>query len=96
MIRFFKELRRHVKGKIILLWDRLPAPRPQKVQAYLDTQKHWLTVTWFPGYAAELNPVESMWSVATAKDWKIFMSRAWRMLMITSAKAGDGSDEVLI
>lgn len=69
VIRFLKELRRHVKGKIILLWDRLPAHRSKKVKAFLDTQKHWLTVEWFPGYAPELNPVEYMWSAAKAKDW---------------------------
>lgn len=69
VIRFFKELRRHVKGRLILLWDRLPAHRAKKVQAYLETQKHWLTVEWFPGYAPELNPVEYLWSAAKAKDW---------------------------
>lgn len=69
VIRFFKELRRHVKGKIILVWDRLPAHRSKKVQIFLDTQKHWLTVEWLPGYAPELNPVEYMWSAAKAKDW---------------------------
>ena len=69
VIRFFKELRRHVKGKIILVWDRLPAHRAKKVQAFLDTQKHWLTVEWLPGYAPELNPVEYLWSAAKAKDW---------------------------
>lgn len=69
VIRFFKELRRHVQGKVILVWDRLPAHRAKKVQAFLDTQKHWLTIEWLPGYAPELNPVEYMWSAAKAKDW---------------------------
>jgi putative transposase len=69
IIRFFKELRQHVKGKIILVWDRLPAHRAKKVQAFLDTQTHWLTVEWLPGYAPELNPVEYLWSAAKAKDW---------------------------
>lgn len=69
LIRFFKELRRHVKGRLILVWDRLPAHRAKKVKVFLDTQKHWLTVEWLPGYAPELNPVEYLWSAAKAKDW---------------------------
>lgn len=69
VICFLKELRRHVKGRIILLWDRLPAHRSKKVAAFLETQKPWLIIEQLPPYAPELNPVEYLWSAAKAKDW---------------------------
>lgn len=69
VIRFFKDLKRHIKrGKLILLWDRLPAHRSQETTAFLDSQKKWLLVEWFPAYAPELNPLEYLWSCGKKKD----------------------------
>jgi putative transposase len=28
---------------------------------YLESQRHWLTVETLPGYAPDLNPVETLW-----------------------------------
>lgn len=68
IIRFIRELRRHIKGKMILLWDRLPAHRSKELKAFLEAQKHWLTIEWLPPYAPELNPVEYLWSTGKKKD----------------------------
>ena len=32
------------------------------MQAWLNTQRHWLVVERLPAYAPELNPVEGLWS----------------------------------
>lgn len=62
IIRFLRHLRRHIRGRIILLWDGLHAHRSLETQAYIRTQCSWLTVHRLPAYAPELNPVEAMWS----------------------------------
>jgi transposase len=67
-IRHLKELRRHIRGKLILLIDRLAAHRSKKTRAFLKTQRHWLRISWFPPYAPELNPVEYPWSYGKRKD----------------------------
>ena len=68
VIRYLKELRRHITGKIILVWDRLPAHRSKAVQSFLESQKKWLFIEWLPPYAPELNPVEYLWSAGKQKD----------------------------
>jgi hypothetical protein len=35
IIRYLKELRRHIKGRLILIWDRLPAHRSQELKEFL-------------------------------------------------------------
>lgn len=62
LIAFLKELRRHFRGqRIILVWDGLPAHKSQIMQAYLQSQRHWLSEERLPGYAPDLNPVETLW-----------------------------------
>ena len=60
-LAFLKDLLRHLRGHIILLWDRLPVHRGKRVQEFIADHPR-LHVEWFPGYAPELNPVESIWS----------------------------------
>lgn len=68
IICYLKELRRHIKGRVILLWDRLPAHRSQELKEFLESQKHWLEIEYFPVYAPELNPLEYLWSTGKHKD----------------------------
>ena len=62
VIRFLRHLRRHVRTRVILLWDGLQAHRSLETRTYLDANRHWLTVERLPAYAPELNPVEGFWS----------------------------------
>jgi putative transposase len=36
------------------------------MRAWLEGQRHWLTVEYLPGYAHDLDPVEGLW--ANLKD----------------------------
>lgn len=68
IIRFFKELRRHLKGrKLLLVWDRLPSHRSKEMKEFMETQK-WLKIEFLPPYAPELNPLEYLWSSGKRKD----------------------------
>lgn len=62
LIAFLKDLRREMRGrKAILIWDGLPAHKSRIMTDYLQSQRHWLTVERLPGYAPDLNPVETLW-----------------------------------
>jgi transposase len=68
VLRFLKELKRHLRGKkILLFWDGLQAHRAKIVQEYLRTEKHWLRTVRFPAYAPELNPIEYCWGAMKKK-----------------------------
>ena len=62
LIKFLRQLRRHLRGKpVILIWDGLSAHRSKDMKAWLASQAHWLTVEALPGYAHDLNPMELVW-----------------------------------
>ncbi len=62
LIGFLQELKRHLRGKkVILVWDQLPGHKSRQMREYLRSQRHWLRVEWLPGYAPDLNPVETLW-----------------------------------
>jgi putative transposase len=57
---FLRDLMRHLRGRVILVWDRWSVHRGRLVQAYLARQRR-LRVEWLPPYAPDLNPVEHAW-----------------------------------
>lgn len=62
LIGFLRSLKRHLAGHpAILVWDGLPSHKSRAMNAYLQEQCRWLTVERLPGYAPELNPVETLW-----------------------------------
>ncbi len=69
VIAFLQSLRRHIRGPVTLVWDRLPAHRSALVKDYIASQKHWLRVEFLPPYAPELNPVEQMWASLCAQEF---------------------------
>lgn len=62
LISFLKDLRRHLRGeRAILVWDGLPGHKSREMKEYLESQRSWLQVEMLPGYAPDLNPVETLW-----------------------------------
>lgn len=61
VIAFLRDLLRHLRGPVFLIWDRLNAHRGKKVQAFLARHGR-LQMTFLPSYAPELNPDEYSWS----------------------------------
>ena len=62
LIAFLQDLKRHLRRKkATLVWDGLPAHKSQLMQEYLYSQRSWLRVERLPGYAPEMNPVETLW-----------------------------------
>ena len=67
-----KHLRKHIRGKIFLLWDGLPGHKAKCVQIYIKENASWLSAFRFPPYSPELNPVEYLWSASKSKDFANF------------------------
>ncbi len=60
LIPFLRQLRIHLGGRFILIWDRLSVHRAALIQEFLaGCQTVW--TEFLPPYAPELNPVEGLW-----------------------------------
>ena len=57
LIEALDHLRRHIAGKIILIWDRARIHRSKITKAYLEKHPEIL-IEELPAYAPELNPEE--------------------------------------
>ena len=60
ILRFLKDLKRHCRRRVILVWDNLPAHRSKDVRKYVSMNR-WLRTVYLPAYSPELNPVEPLW-----------------------------------
>jgi hypothetical protein len=58
---FLKELLKHIRGALVLLWDRATIHRRKSVRDFLARHPR-LQVEYFPAYAPELNPAEYVWN----------------------------------
>lgn len=61
VIAFLADLFRHLRGPVILVWDRLNAHRGRLVRQWLAKRPR-VRVEFLPPYAPELNPNEYGWS----------------------------------
>ena len=60
--RFLQHLGRHVRGPVVLVWDRGLPHKHRVVTAWLVAHRRW-HLAWLPPYAPELNPVELLWAL---------------------------------
>jgi transposase len=60
VIEFLSQLRRQLRGKIIVIWDNLQAHRSRLVGAWVRRHPS-VSLEFLPGYAPELNPIEGVW-----------------------------------
>jgi transposase len=59
-LEFLDQLKRHITGRCIVVWDRSRTHRAKIVQTMVASQSR-LLMEYFPPYAPELNPVEYVW-----------------------------------
>lgn len=60
VVAFLRDLLRHCRGRVILIWDRWAVHRGPQVRAYLARHPR-LRVEPLPAYAPELNAVDHAW-----------------------------------
>jgi transposase len=68
LIEFLSELQEVEQRPMLLLWDGLPAHRSRCMQNWIASQRDWLSVERLPGYAPELNPIESAWGNLKSRE----------------------------
>jgi transposase len=62
IVRFLKHLRRHIPGKLLILWDGAPIHRSHVVKEFLaQGGAQRIHLEQLPGYAPDLNPDEGVW-----------------------------------
>jgi transposase len=61
VIAFLRHLLRHLRGPVIVVWDRLKAHRGAAVRRFIQRHRR-LTVEDLPAYAPEINPEEYGWA----------------------------------
>ncbi len=62
IVRFLRHLLRQVRGKLLLIWDRLPAHHGQAVKDFLaGGAAQRIHLEQLPPYAPDLNPDEGIW-----------------------------------
>jgi transposase len=61
VIAFLRDLRRHLGGPIVVVWDRWSVHRGRRVRSFLEGQGS-IGVEWLPPYAPDLNPVDKGWA----------------------------------
>jgi len=58
VIEFLTHLLRHLRGKLLIVWDGLRSHRSRMVWDFVRQQRGRLWLEFLPAYAPELNPVE--------------------------------------
>ena len=61
VIQFLRQLLRHLRGNVIVIWDRLNAHRGRQTKTFVNSCKR-LSIELLPPYAPELNPIEGVWA----------------------------------
>jgi transposase len=62
VVHFLKHLLAHIPGKLVVVWDNLPAHKGQAVKDFLaHGAAQRLTLKALPSYAPDLNPEEGIW-----------------------------------
>jgi transposase len=61
IVDFLRHVLRHIEGKVLIIWDGLPAHRSQKVRDFLSETGERVHMEQLPGYAPDLNPDEGIW-----------------------------------
>jgi transposase len=88
VIAFLRSLLRHIRGEIILLWDRLNAHRGKAVRQFLSHHPR-LHAEFLPAYAPELNPNEYGWSYLKCNSMANYCPDDLDELQAMACKASD-------
>ena len=88
IVRFLKHLLRQISGKLLVIWDGLPAHRGQAVKAFLrEGGTKRLHLERLPGYAPDLNPDEGVWRYLKRVEMKNLCCRDVKQLRYELRKA---------
>lgn len=67
-VEFLQALKQQIRGKLLVIWDGLPAHRSRVVTDYVDSLDGHIVIERLPAYAPELNPVEYIWGYLKQRE----------------------------
>jgi transposase len=80
VVEFLKHLQRHLRRRLLILWDGAPIHRSRLVREYLSSTKGRILAEALPPYAPELNPVEYMWAhLKNHQIANLITTQAWEL-----------------
>lgn len=68
VVAFLRDIRRHLRRKIVLILDRWGVHKATVVRKYLQLHSDTIHVEWLPSYAPDLNPTEQVWNHSKYAD----------------------------
>lgn len=87
VIEFLKHLLRHIKGKLLIIWDGLRAHRSALIREYVASLQGRLQLEFLSAYAPELNPVEYLWGYWKHHELPNFCPKDFGQLSTCARKA---------
>ncbi len=72
LVHFVRQLRRHLRGPLVLVWDRF-GPHRQAAKQLLRGHPLGLSIEWLPSYSPKLNPIEHCWDQTKYHDLANFL-----------------------
>ena len=80
LLIFLRHLRRHISGKLTVIWDGLTAHRSRLVREFVADQDGAIELEYLPAYAPELNPVEYIWGYCKQHELPNFCPKNFAQL----------------
>ena len=68
IVEFLKALKDTIGGKLLIIWDGLPAHRSRLVGNYVDSLEGQIQLERLPAYAPEINPAEYVFGYAKQRE----------------------------
>jgi transposase len=68
IVEYLKALNATLRGKLLVIWDGLPAHRSRVVRDYVESLDGHIQLERLPAYAPELNPVEYLFGYAKQRE----------------------------
>jgi transposase len=68
IVEFLKALKDTIGGKLLIIWDGLPAHRSRLVRNYVDSLEGQIQLERLPAYAPEINPAEYVFGYAKQRE----------------------------
>ena len=68
IVDYLKALTATIHGRLLIIWDGLPAHRSRVVRDYVESLDGHIQLERLPAYAPELNPVEYLFGYAKQRE----------------------------
>ena len=68
IVECLKALKATIRGRLMIIWDRLPAHRSRLVRDYVELLDGSIELERLPAYAPEVNPVEYVFGYAKQRE----------------------------